>query len=195
MLSFSSSRRVAWRSGGRARVVLLALCVSVAFGVAGPFAAAAATGTPAHGTLTASGALRGTWHQHSVSGQCEIYKGAAAGRGFVLDESLSYGVATSHETGKPIGAFPTLTVAQYKHASSIHSVNLKTTKNFTVDFTGGPNNSTWTSGWSSLTGRPPSHHFGSGTLSMSTNGKTGTISSTMVYNGSDVHIKASWNCT
>ena len=81
MLSFLSSRRVGWRSAGRASVLLLALCVSVALVVAAPFAAAAATGTPAHGTLTASGALHGTWHQSSVNGQCAIYKGAAAGRG------------------------------------------------------------------------------------------------------------------
>jgi hypothetical protein len=176
-------------------VLLPALCASVALAAASPFVAAAATGTPAHGTLTASGAVHGTWHQHSVNGQCVIYKGAAAGRGFVLNDSLAYGVTTSHATGKPIGYFPTLTVAQYKHSGSTDNVNLKTTKNFTVDFTGGPNNSTWTSGWSSLTGRPPNHHFGSGTLSISTNGKTGTVSTTMVYNGSHVHIKASWNCT
>jgi hypothetical protein len=178
--------------------MLPAICMSVALVVAAPFVAAAATGTPAHGTLTASGAVHGTWHQHSVNGQCVIDKGAAAGRGFVLDESLSYGVTTSNATGKPIGYFPTLTVAQYKHSGSNQNVNLKTTKNFTVDFTGSAGGSTWTAGWSSRTGRPPNLHLGSGTLSISKNGESGTVNATMVYDTSpaaNVHIKASWNCT
>ena len=198
MLSFLSLRRVGWRSAGRARVVLPALCVSVALAAAGPFVAAAATGTPAHGTLTASGALHGTWHQHSVNGQCVIYKGAAAPRDFKLVVSLNYGVATSNATGKPIGANPFLNVAEAELSGSTHNVNLKKTKNFDLSVTGGPSNLSWISGWISRSGRPPYQHLGSGTLSMSKNGETGTVSATMVYSythTANVHIKASWNCT
>jgi hypothetical protein len=192
-----SSRRVGWRSAGRTRVVLPALCVSIALVAAGPLVAVAATGTPAHGTLTASGAVHGTWHQSSVNGQCVIYKGADAPRGFSVVAELYYGVGTSNTTGKPIAADPLLSIGVLKPSGSTHKVNLSKTKSFQLSLTAGPSNLEWISGWQSHTGNPPYHHLGSGTISMSNNGETGTVSTTMVYyvtHAANVHIKASWNC-
>jgi hypothetical protein len=178
----------------RARALIPALCVSLA--VAGSFVAAAAAGTPAHGALTASGAFHGTWHQSSVRGQCTISK---ASHKFGVSINLYYGVTTDSATGKPVGAYPALSVTQLKPSGSTHNVNLKSTKNFELELTGGPSGSSWQSGWGSGSGSPPYHHLGSGTVSFGHSGKTGTVSTTLVhYVGSqhgNVHIKASWNCT
>lgn len=198
MLSSLSSRRVGWRSAGRARGVLPALCVSLALAVAGPFVASTAAATlPAHGTLTASGAFHGTWHQSSVNGQCVIEKAAD---GFGVRVFLSYGVTTSSVTGKPVAANPSLSVVQIRPSGSTHNVNLKTTKNFNLELTGGASASTWQSGWGNNGfANAPYHHLGSGTVSLSNGGKTGTVSTTLVhYAGSqhaNVHVTASWNCT
>ena len=77
------------------------------------------------------------------------------------------------------------------------SVNVAKTKDYTAEFTDTAGTSTWLSGWNALTGVRLTH-IGKGTLSMSSNGKTGSISTTMVrYTGSlrgTVHVTATWNC-
>jgi hypothetical protein len=175
---------------GRRRVLLATS--SVALAVAGPFVAStAAASLPARGTLTASGAFHGTWHQSSVNGQCLIEKPAV--RVF-----LYFGVTTSSVTGKPIGANPSLSVVTIKPSGSAHNVNLKKTKNFELDLTGGPSDLSWIAGWISHSGSPPYHHLGSGTVSVSNGGKKGTVNATLIYyvtHAANVHIKASWNCT
>jgi hypothetical protein len=176
------------------RTVVPASCALIALALAGGFSASTAAATPARGSLTASGAFHGTWHQSSVYGQCKI---TPASGGYGASANLYYGVTTDSQSGQSVGGYPALIVTQLKPSGGTRAVNLATTENFEIELTG-PSGSSWLSGWGSHSGSPPYSHLGSGTVSIADGFKSGTISTTLVhYTGSQhakVHITASWNC-
>jgi len=163
-------------------MVLPASCVSVAV-AAGPLVATTAAATPAHGALTASGAFHGTWHQHSVRGQCTIEK---ASHEFGVSINLYYGVSTDSATGKPVGGYPALSVTQL-NSGSTHNVNLEAAKNFNLELTD-PSGSAWQSGWGSHSGSPPPSH-GSTTSAASTPTCTSTPAGTVASVAGVVIVK------
>jgi len=95
--------------------------------------------------------------------------------------------------------FPEVRITQLKRGAPTHSVNLARTKEYSVDLWIS-RTAVWSSGWNSFVSTAPHHHFGSGTLSISPSGESGTLSTKMVNLGGPntikgtVHVKATWHC-
>jgi hypothetical protein len=132
-----------------------------------PIAAAA---PPAKGTLVASGAVHGRWTMTSC--QVGVSQGA---------ERLT--ITFGPRKGAPVVA---ATAAIPLPASG--KVNLAKAYNDFVEFES-PSGSYWESGWVS----GPTKDAGAGTLTMSRNATSGTLTSTMLKSGfPDVHVSVSW---
>jgi hypothetical protein len=95
--------------------------------------------------------------------------------------------------------FPEVRITQLKRGASTRSVSLARTKQYSVDLWISRSD-VWSSGWNSFVTTAPHHHFGSGTLSMSRSGESGTLSTKMVDTGGintikgTVRVKATWHC-
>jgi hypothetical protein len=172
--------------GRSLRVAVLTMIVASSFVLAPSLAAASRN----YGKVTVSGATRGTY----VVAYCEIYPSRF---GWIVE---LYGSNTA----------PLLSIDQTspgQHAS--RSVNLATTKFWHVLFVKPDrqnptfeSNASWEAGfnyylWEHRLGNP---HRGSGTLSISSDAESGSVSSTnMVPTISNVakrkaHLKANWHC-
>jgi hypothetical protein len=103
-------------------------------------------------------------------------------------------------TGAPSSGPPVVEIAQLGNGTSAKSVDLATSKDYLTQLTvqGSAGQTVWISGWGSHSGVPPYQHLGSGSLSMSAGGKSGSLTTTMIKlsgPGSGLAtVKATWNC-
>ena len=167
---------------------------AAAFGATliGALAAQAVTG---FGTITLSGAVHGTHVMTNRKLQC--IDQTSGGIHLYLYGSLGKNPAT----GAPSSGPPVVNIDQLASGVSTKSVDLATSQDYLAQLTvqGSAGQTVWISGWGSHSGVPPYHHLGSGALSMSANGKSGSLTTTMVKlsgpgaSGSAT-VKATWNC-
>jgi hypothetical protein len=136
------------------------------------------------GTLKFSGAVHGSYRL-TMRVQCNVAP-FPGGKTVQLDGRTMVNPAT----GRLGGYYPDLNITRLKHAST--KANLATTKAYDVEFTN-TGGATWASGYSG--GGVPN---GTGSLTMSTNGETGSISTTMVHYAAGAHghvkVTATWHC-
>jgi hypothetical protein len=166
---------------GRAqRLVLSALAVIVPFTFVGG-AALDADASPNYGKVTVSGATHVRYSLTKRTCQSGIYI-------FEPGHPVWIALYSGWAGGRP-KPYPRLGIAQLK-AGPTHSINLAKTMDYSVDF--GVNSHSWAAGYSTVS------HEGSGTLSMSKNGKSGTISADLVAvdtaTHGKVHVTANWHC-
>ena len=164
------------------RVVgLIVVCVVALSPWAGELRAASATGPT--GTITLKGSLLNGTHRGAGPGfLCGVAPGSA-GTKFTVGIHFQW-----FRTPKVIdSAF--LSIAEFGNAAA-SSVNLATTKQFYVTLAGPTPATTWQGGWQS-------NHFGTGMLSMSPNGRSGTLKTVLAAASgvSDtLSVSASWHC-
>lgn len=153
--------------------------------------------SPTIGKITLSGAAHGTDVMSNPKLQC-VTQPIGGGGGVSL--YLYFSITKNPATGAPFAGDPEISITQLTKGASTQSVNFASTKDYILGVTPSTTIGEWISGWGSQSGVPPYHHLGSGTLSMSSNGKSGKLTTTMIgYSGSaktmgGLNVTATWNC-
>ncbi len=167
----------------RARpVASLLLAAAVLSGVLAASTLAAPTGK-----LIVSGALHGAY---SLSGKDSCIVRTAPGFAIIVAFAPS---------NHGLYGLPEVAIMRVA-AGSPGSVELSTTRSFDVTFSDTSPNDSWLAGWTSENGTTTAH-FGSGVLSMSASGRSGTLDAELSYDAFDkatrvppVHLTLTWNC-
>jgi hypothetical protein len=152
-------------------------------GLVGVTAASSADAVANFGTITITGAFD-SHAQLARSAQCVIQGPPTATvlTGSVIANGISYR--------------PSVIITRTTQGGAAHAIKLAGTRTFTVQVMTATG--TWYAGWGSPGGVPPYRHLGSGVLSVSATGKTGTLTATAIRasgtpNGA-IQVKASWHC-
>ena len=166
---------------------LLAACM-LAFPATLATVASSGAAPVTSGTLTVTGAVHGTY-KLVASRQCIVN---------VLPATKTPNLALYFGSRSTSGVYgnPEVAISQVVKGST-KSVNLKTTKKFAVEFQSSAG-AVWLSGWGTVTTAVVFVHNGAGSLSMSPNAMSGTLSTDMVrvtgkIKGT-VHVTMSWKC-
>ena len=183
------NRGVGTRTSWHVFVALVGGCV-VAATVGGLSAQAAGS----VGKITLSGGAHGSYVMTSRKLQC-------------IDQPTGeihvylYGnLGKNPATGAPSSGPPVVEIAQLATGASTKSIDLATSKDYLTQLTvqGSGGQVVWISGWGSHSGVPSYRHLGSGTLSMSAGGRSGSLTTTMVKlsgpGSGAARVKATWNC-
>ena len=148
---------------------------------------APAAPTKTRGTITISGAIHSA-RKLTVAGQCHALR---------LPPGLTVNLSFGPRVRKGVYGYPQLTITQETKGASTNRVDLAKTKDYTVQLTGPATQNSWLAGWNALSGTQLTH-IGSGSLTMSSNGKSGTLQATMLrYTGTikgTVQVRATWSC-
>lgn len=166
-------------ANARAPRPLIGAIVAVGL-AAGPLAAGAAAGYRPYRSVPATGhmAITGALHKTVAVTSC-------------TNDGLNQGVYANSPK------LPSFTVTVVKHLpSSAKRINLATTTSFDVALSSAVN--TQRGIW--FSGNVGGKDEGSGTLSISRGGRTGSVDTTMVFGGSGgargmIHLKAHWRCS